>query len=327
MRRRTRWTLALLVLAIIVTCAIACVSLGAVSIPLSKLAGYLVHGVTDDPGSVIFWQIRVPRVILAFLVGAFLSVAGTLLQSVLLNPLTDPYVTGVSSGAGLGAVLGIVSGVPAMPWVSVLALAGGGATLATVYSLGHRKGRLNIYVLLLAGVSISNLFAAAISLIMIASSKDIHAVLYWLLGSFSGRSWPAVRIALLATPFLVVPFFFTRELNIMLLGEERALELGVEVERVKKVMFGVAAVLTAVAVSVSGIIGFIGLVIPHLCRLIVGPDHRRVVPLSLCLGACVMGLSDLISRTILAPAEIPVGIVTTFLGAPLFIHLLRRRRA
>jgi iron complex transport system permease protein len=266
-------------------------------------------------------------VLLAFLVGAFLSVAGTLLQALLLNPLTDPYVTGVSSGAGLGAAIGIVAGVPAMPWVSVLALAGGGTTLATVYSLGRRKGRLNIYVLLLAGVCISNLFAAAISMIMIAWNEDMHGVVYWLLGSFSGRSWPTVRIALLATPFLLVPFFFTRELNIMLLGEERALELGVEVERVKKIMFAVAAVLTAVAVSVSGIIGFVGLVVPHLCRLLAGPAHRRVVPLSLCLGACLMGLSDLISRVVLAPSEIPVGIVTTFLGAPLFIHLLRRRRA
>lgn len=324
---RGRGVVILLALAFLILSFFVCVSLGATSISFTEVFQYLGSGVgTDDPSGTIFWQIRLPRVLLAFIVGGCLSVAGCVLQGLLLNPLTDPYVTGVSSGAALGAAIGIVTHIALVPWLPLLAIAGGMLTLLVVYSFARRRGQVNIFVLLLAGVTISQLLSAVIAVLMLKAGRDVHQLLYWLLGSFSGRSWTEVEIALVSVPFLVVPFFYARELNILLQGEQRALELGVDVERVKKVLLVVAAVLTAIAVSVSGIIGFIGLVMPHLARLVIGPDHRKVLALSLIFGAAVMALSDLAARTIIAPSELPVGVVTTFFGAPLFVYLLRSKK-
>jgi len=322
-----RGVVILLALAFLLLSFFLCVALGATSISFSEVLQYLGSGsASDDPSGTIFWQIRLPRVLLAFIVGACLSVAGCVLQGLLLNPLTDPYVTGVSSGAALGAAIGIVTHIAIVPWLPVLALIGGMLTLVVVYSFSRRHGQVNIFVLLLAGVTISQLLSAVIAVLMLKAGRDVHQLLYWLLGSFSGRSWTEVQIALASIPFLVVPFFFAKELNIMLQGEQRALELGVDVERVKKVLLVAAAVLTAIAVSVSGIIGFIGLVMPHLARLVIGPDHRKVLALSMVFGAAIMALSDLAARTIIAPSELPVGVVTTFFGAPLFVYLLRSKR-
>ncbi len=319
--------LALAVL-LFVACLIASLLFGPASLPLGELVEHIRTGPgADTAGSVIFWEIRLPRVLLAFLVGASLSVAGVILQDLFLNPLTDPYVTGVSSGAALGATIGIVLKLAPLPWVTVLALAGGFATLAVVWVAARRRGRIDIYVLLLAGVTISYLVTAAISVMMIRAGEDMYAIVYWLLGSFSGRTWQEVQVALFVLPFLVVPFFFLDEMDILLQGEKRALELGVEVERAKRILLVTAAALTAIAVSVSGIIGFVGLVVPHIVRLLVGPGHRRLIPIALLGGAALMGIADLLSRTMFAPTEVPVGVVTTFVGAPLFVYLLRRRRA
>jgi iron complex transport system permease protein len=165
-----------------------------------------------------------------------------------------------------------------------------------------------------------------ISVLMIRANQDMDAIVYWLLGSFSARGWQEVEIALVAVPFMIVPLFFAREMNILLQGEKRALELGVDVELAKRVLLITAGALTAIAVSVSGVIGFVGLVVPHIVRLLVGPSHQRVLPIALLGGAAMMGIADLLSRTMLAPTEIPVGVVTTFVGAPLFVYLLRRAR-
>ena len=299
--------------------------------PASLSLGQLWHDVTAGPGShtatsIIFWQIRAPRVVLAFLVGGSLAVAGVILQDLFLNPLTDPYVTGVSSGAALGATIAIVAGLAGGLWLTGLALIGGLATLLVVWTAARRRGRVDVYVLLLAGVSASYLLTAVITILMIRANEDLGAILYWLLGSFSGRTWTDVETALFAVPFMIVPLFFTKEMNILLQGEKRALELGVDVERTKVVLVVTAAVLTAIGVSVSGIIGFVGLIIPHLVRQLVGPNHRRLLPFSLLMGAALMGIADLISRTLLSPTEIPVGVVTTFIGAPVFVYLLRRGR-
>jgi iron complex transport system permease protein len=324
---RRHWIGAAFVVALFLVCLILSLSLGPASLSPGQVLHYLVTGPEHgSPGSTIFWQIRMPRVILAFLVGAALAGAGVILQDLFLNPLTDPYVTGVSSGAALGATIAIVLSLSAAFWLTGFALVGGFLTLGFVWSAARRRGRLDVFVLLLAGVSVSYFCTAVISILMIRAGDDLSAIIYWLMGSFSGRGWSEVKVALFAVPFMIVPLFFTREMNILLQGEKRALELGVEVERTKAILMVTAATLTAIAVSVCGVVGFVGLVIPHVVRLLVGPNHRVLVPLSLLLGAALLGIADLLSRTMLEPSEIPVGVVTTLVGAPVFVYLLRRGR-
>jgi iron complex transport system permease protein len=312
---------------VLVACLLVSLAFGPASLSLGEVWHFVTTGpVQGDLPNAIFWQIRLPRVLVACLVGAELAVAGVILQDLFLNPLTDPYVTGVSSGAALGATIGIVLHMSNLPWMTVLALIGGFATLGIVWMAARRRGRIDIFVLLLAGVTISYLASALVTVLMIRANQDMYAIVYWLMGSFSGRGWPDVEIALVAVPFMIAPLFFAREMDILLQGEKRALELGVEVERTKRMLLVTAGVLTAIAVSVSGIIGFVGLVVPHIVRLLVGPGHRSLLPVSLLLGASMMGIADLLSRTVIAPNEIPVGVVTTFVGAPLFVYLLRRGR-
>jgi len=312
---------------VFVACLLVALAFGPASLSLGEVWHFVTAGpVQGDLPNAIFWQIRLPRVLVACLVGAELAVAGVILQDLFLNPLTDPYVTGVSSGAALGATIGIVLHLSNLPWTTVLALIGGFLTLGIVWMAARRRGRIDIFVLLLAGVTISYLASAVVTVLMIRANQDMYAIVYWLMGSFSGRGWQDVVIALVAVPFMIAPLFFVREMDILLQGEKRALELGVEVERTKRVLLVTAGVLTAIAVSVSGIIGFVGLVVPHIVRLLVGPGHRSLLPVSLLLGASLMGIADLLSRTVIAPNEIPVGVVTTFVGAPLFVYLLRRGR-
>lgn len=325
---RTRvWPGVALAAAVMAACLLLALVFGPASMSLRELWSVAttgpVHGNLD---SAIFWQIRLPRVLLACLVGAELAVAGVVLQNLFLNPLTDPYVTGVSSGAALGATIGIVLHLAELPWMAVLALVGGFATLSIVWMAARRRARIDVFVLLLAGVTISYLASAVVTVLMIKANQDMHAIVYWLMGSFSGRGWTEVEIALVAVPFMIVPLFFTAEMDILLQGEKRALELGVEVERTKRMLLVTAGVLTALAVSVSGIIGFVGLVVPHIVRLLVGPGHRSLLPVSLFTGAALLAVADLLSRTVIAPNEMPVGVVTTFVGAPLFVYLLRRGR-
>lgn len=325
--RRTPWVIALTAVALLLA-TYAALAIGPAKVGPGKVFDYLFTGQSaGDPASVVFWTIRLPRVLLALLVGAGLAMAGATLQGLLLNPLSDPYVTGVSSGAALGATVAIFLNLPDIPWLTVFAIIGGLLTLLAVYGIATRKGEMNIYRLLLGGVTLSYLFFSLQAVMMIRSGNDVHRVIYWLLGSFSGRGWNEVKVALFILPLLAVPFFFADELDILLQGESRALELGVEVERVKRSLFVTSALLTAVAVSVSGIIGFVGLVVPHLGRLAMGPRHRRMLVLTILLGSVVMVLSDLVARTVFAPSEIPVGVVTVFFGAPFFIYLLRKKPA
>lgn len=325
--RKRAWPGIALAATVFLICLLMSLAFGPASLSLSDIWNYATSGpVHGDLGNAIFWEIRLPRVVLACLVGAALAVAGVILQGLFLNPLTDPYVTGVSSGAALGATIGIVLHLAELPWTVVLALIGGLATLGFVWMAARRRGRIDIFVLLLAGVTISYLASAMVTVLMIKDNGDMHAIVYWLMGSFSGRGWDEVEIALVAVPFMIVPLFFAKEMDILLQGEKRALELGVEVERTKRVLLLTAGVLTALAVSVSGIIAFVGLVVPHVVRLMVGPGHRRLLPVSLLVGAAMLAVADLLSRVAVAPNEVPVGVVTTFVGAPLFVYLLRRRR-
>ena len=325
--RTNPWSGIALAAGIFVTCLLLALAFGPASLSLGQIWRQATTGpVQGDLSNAIFWQIRLPRVLLACLVGAELAVAGVILQDLFLNPLTDPYVTGVSSGAALGATVGIVLHLAQLPWITVLALIGGFVTVGVVWMAARRRGRIDVFVLLLAGVTISYLASAVVTVLMIRAGQDMHAIVYWLMGSFSGRGWTEVEIALIAVPFMIVPLLFAKEMDILLQGEKRALELGVEVERTKRVLLVTAGLLTAIAVSVCGIIGFVGLVVPHIVRLLVGPGHCRLLPVSLLVGASMLCVADLLSRTVIAPNEIPVGVVTTFVGAPLFVYLLRRGR-
>jgi iron complex transport system permease protein len=291
----------------------------------------LIGKPVQGPAEAIVRDIRLPRLILAVLVGAALAVAGTAMQGFFQNPMADPYVVGVSSGAALGATLGMVlhidfwiAGLSATP---VFAFAGALGTTFLVYALSLRGGRVPVGLLLLIGVAVGALAAAATSFLMIIGDKDLRLILFWLLGSLSSRRWDHVQMIL---PYVILGitliWAYARDLNLFLLGEETAQHTGVEVEQVKRIVLSAAALLAAAAVSVSGIIGFVGLIVPHLMRLIVGPDHRRLIPISALSGALLMVQADVLARTLAAPSEIPIGIITSALGCPFFLLLIARRK-
>jgi len=325
--------------ACLVGVGVVAVSLGAVSIPPSKTWSILVQhffGLAPSSDllardSAIILNLRLPRVIAGALVGAALSIAGGVLQALLRNPLADPYVLGISSGAAVGAVLAILFGLGATILGSYAipgaAFAGAFLTLVFVYFLARVHGRFPAQTMLLAGVIVSAFFSAIIMfLISMTSDERLHNVTFWLMGNLeyiSPQALGAIFLYLLVG--LAILLSITKDLNLMALGEEAASELGVEVEKIKKTAFIFASLITGAVVSVSGLIGFVGLIVPHFVRMIWGPDHRFLIPASALVGAMLLVLADTIARTVMAPAEIPVGVVTAMGGAPFFVYLLRRR--
>ena len=313
---------------------VAGVAWGAVNIaPLDVLGaiGRAMHGGGSGLADTLVVSVRLPRVLLAALVGASLAGAGTLYQALFRNPLADPYILGVSSGAGLGAILALTAtaGATALRFgaVPLAAFAGALLTMLLVVRLASLGGRLEATSLLLAGVALSYTLAAITSFVMVFAREQMAAIVYWMMGGLGAASWQYVAmIAPMFAAGIIVPLLSTRELNLMLLGDERAGQLGLSVERFKLVMLAAASLLTAAAVAVAGLIGFVGLMTPHIVRLVLGPDHRRLLPASLLAGAIVLVLADLAARVILRPVEIPVVIVTAVLGGPFFIWLLVRGR-
>ena len=278
----------------------------------------------------IVLMVRLPRVLLALLVGASLGLAGVTTQGIFKNPMADPYILGVSSGAACGAAIVIVAGLTAaLPVVGVTAGAFSGALVASflVYNIARAAGRAPVETLLLAGIAVSAFFSAMTSFLMYLSGRNLNQIVFWVMGALWSARWDDVFILF---PFLAVGalviYAYARDLNILLLGEESALSLGTDAARVKAVALIASSLLAAAAVSVSGIIGFVGLIIPHIMRLIVGPDHRVLIPASLLVGAMFLTLADTFSRTIVQPTEMPVGIVTAAIGAPFFIYLLISRK-
>lgn len=281
----------------------------------------------------IIWNIRLPRVLLAFCVGASLSLAGAAFQGLLRNPLADPYTIGVSSGASLGAVMVLffqftIIGLGSFT-LPVMAIIGGFLALFVVFGLVRLSSRsLAIETIILAGIIVSAFIGAVVSLIISLSDQNsMTQIIYWLYGSVAMRGWDHVGLMI---PFMllgsIILFYHTRELNALALGEEVADHIGVEVKRGKMYILIGASLLTGAAVAVSGSIGFVGLVIPHLVRLVTGPNHRHVLPLSLFIGGAFLVLADMLSRTIIAPKELPIGVITALIGAPVFAVLLIRER-
>ncbi len=306
------------------------VSIGTVKVSFSDIIKSIFYRNNQSGANTIIRQIRLPRVILSLLVGASLGGAGTVFQSLFVNPMADAYIIGISSGSALGAVLAIalnirfyMLGISSIP---VFAFTGGVSTVFLVYAISSRGRHNQMLNLLLSGLAINSFLSSLMSFLLLLSDTSLHESIYWLMGGFSGRGWEHIRIMI---PYFVLSVIilslFTRELNILLLGDEQAQTLGVNVPQVRRIIIVFTSLLTATAVSVSGIIGFVGLVVPHILRLLMGPDNRMLFPASLFGGAILLTLSDLIARTVLSPSEIPVGIVTSLIGAPFFISLLVKR--
>ena len=325
---------------IVVVAGIFAATQGTVDIPFTAVVKILVSripgvGAPSDISSTwdtILWQLRLPRVVLAAIVGGALAMSGAAYQGLFKNPLADPYLVGVASGAGLAATVVLLTGVPMVVFgisaLPVAAFIGGIGAVAIAYSIARSSQGTPLTTLILAGVAISSLAGAASSLLMIRSDPDLRPVLSWLLGSFISAEWDESGIALLyLIPCLGVILGFARTLNVLQFSEEHAVSLGVDVEKTKLILIGMATLATATAVSFSGLIGFVGLVAPHVVRLIWGVDYRFILPMSGLVGATFLVLADLVARTAVSPAELPVGIVTAFCGAPFFLYILRRRRA
>jgi iron complex transport system permease protein len=279
----------------------------------------------------IVWLIRFPRVLLALFVGAGLSVVGVAMQALVRNPLADPYILGISSGASAGAVLALATGLFAFAGLYALSIgAFAGALLAflLVFLLAQANGRLSPIRLVLSGVAIAYLFSGLTSFIILtAGERDLaRAVLAWLLGSLSGAAWPDLSLpaAVLAAgvAYLVLQ---ARALNALIVGEETAITLGLDTARFRRRLFLIVSLLTGVMVAVSGAIGFVGLMLPHMVRLAVGADHRRVLPISLLLGSIFLIWVDVAARTLFDPVELPLGVITSLFGAPFFLWLMRRQ--
>jgi iron complex transport system permease protein len=278
-----------------------------------------------EPARVIVLQVRAPRIALGALVGFALATAGTVMQGFFRNPLADPSVVGVSSGAAVGAVAAIVAPL-ALPFgleIQTAAFAGALATAFGVYLVASEGGRTPVATLLLAGVAVQTFLGAVTAYLLLHAGESLERVVYWLMGHLSTATWGEVHAAALALPVALLAFPYARDLNVLLLGEADAHSLGVEVERTKRLLLAVASLVTGAAVAVSGVIGFVGLVVPHVCRLVVGPDHRVLLPTSALAGAAFLVATDTVARS--GPAEVPVGIVTAAVGAPFFLFLLRRR--
>jgi iron complex transport system permease protein len=287
----------------------------------------------DRTTEVVIWGIRLSRVVLSGLVGAALAVAGVVFQGLLLNPLADPFTLGVSTGGAFGVallvMLGVGGSVLGLSPLPLGALAGALGAMATVLVLSREAGRLRKESLILAGIVVSTFLSALISLIKSLDEESLSAIVFWIMGSFSGRGWIHVGFLLpYVAAGLALAAYHSRELDILALGEEQSHFLGVSVSRVRlKLLLG-ASLLTAGAVAVSGVIGFVGLVVPHLCRLLAGPSHGRLMVLSALTGALLLIWADVLARVLLASGqELPVGVVTALLGGPFFFYLLKSRRA
>jgi iron complex transport system permease protein len=330
-----------LLIALLLAAVIAS-AIGAAGIPVSRLPAALglVHGsdaATLERDQLVLWSVRLPRIAVAVIIGALLAASGAIMQGLFRNPLADPALVGVSSGGALGAASVIVfgdrllagSGVT-LPFqlLPVAAFLGALVTTFVLHRLATHENRTSIAVFLLGGIAIGALANAGIGiLVFVADDRQLRDVTFWLLGSLGGATWE--KVAILA-PFLLallaaIPFI-AHGLDLLVLGEAEAFHMGVEVERLKRWSIVLVSALTGAAVAFAGVVGFVGIIVPHLLRLVIGPGHRRLLPASACLGAILLVGADTFARTIAAPAEVPIGVLTALVGAPFFLAILLRQR-
>ena len=336
---KRRWHVYVIIIVLMLLVLVLATSIGSVSVPFTTTFSILSDKLpfaditpTWEPNiDTIIFDIRLPRVILAGLVGAALAIAGATYQGLFRNPLADPYLIGVAQGASLGAVVGFLLPVT---WnlagfgvVPIFAFVGALLATTTVYLLARVGKTLPVTTLILAGVALSALLSSIVSYLVITSGESLRGIIFWLMGSFALSDWSEVRVVF---PYVavgsIVLMLFGRMLNVMQLDEEQAQQLGVNVERLKIILLAAATLITAASVSFVGTIGFVGIIIPHAVRLVWGSGHRSLLPLSILVGAIFMILTDLLARTVMAPTEIPIGVITAICGAPFFLYLLRRRK-
>ncbi len=335
--RRDAAVLAGLAVALLAAC-VAGAAIGAFDLSPGQVVGALTRRLSgSEPGPAhllndqVLWEIRFPRVALAAIVGGSLGAAGATMQGTFANPLAEPGIIGVSSGAVLGAVAQIVVGTGPLGSFSIptAAFVGGLVTVAVVYLSARANGRTEVVTLILTGVALNALLGAVIGMFTYFSEDaELRSITFWTLGSVANATWAKVAVVFpFAIGGMLVATLYARRLDLLALGDRAARHLGVRIERLRVQMLVVTAVLTAAAVAVSGIILFVGLVVPHLVRMLLGPRHRTLVPASMLLGATLLVLADLLARTVAAPSEIPLGVLTSLLGSPVFLWQLRRTRA
>ncbi|MDR5703192.1 MAG: iron chelate uptake ABC transporter family permease subunit [Armatimonadota bacterium] len=344
-RRRRGLTVAGLALLLLLT-TLAATAWGSVAIPIPEVARILIRQFIpsllppgDPLAEAIVVLIRLPRVLLAAVVGMALGATGVVYQGLFRNPMADPYILGVSSGAALGATIAILFdlrvwflGLSATPLLAFAGALGATAAVVRIARRGYGSGTwpvdaLPVETLLLAGIAMSAFLSAVISLLLFLGGERLPHAIFWLMGGFSGRGWEHLRMAApSALSGIAIAFFLSPDLNLLLTGEEEAFQLGVDVERVKRFLIVAASLAAASAAATSGLIGFVGLIVPHLVRFFVGPDHRWLLPASALLGGTILVVADLFARTLLSPQELPVGVITAFLGGPFFLFLLARRK-
>lgn len=335
-RRWIGWLTLLVIL--LIGISFLSLTIGPVRIPLTKSISLLTqkfffwksYPLENTPAAIILFKIRIPRLVLGMVVGAALSSAGVILQGMFRNPLVSPYTLGISGGAAAAVGLVIVAGLSGT-LTQIIPLAGfTGAIGATilVYFIASSGGRLTIPTLLLTGVVVSFLSSSLIMLLMsLAKGQELQGIMFWIMGNLQETNLSfIITVSLIILTGIFISFLFARDLNALVLGEEEATHLGIEVERTKKILFVLASLLTGIAVSASGVIGFVGLMIPHLIRGIIDADHRFLLPASALFGASFLVGADLIARTIISPRELPVGVITGIIGGIIFIYIIRKRK-
>ena len=347
-RRTSRWKLVvtLLIVALIVTIIVS-LNVGYAQIPFGNILTILgkqipfLNGFVDSSAvlpsqTAIILQIRLPRIIAGVVVGAALAASGVVYQGVFRNPMADSYVLGVSAGAAVGASVSILFGagfsVFGLRFVQVAAFIGALFAMFLVYNISRVGSRVPVTTLLLCGIAVNFFLYSIVALLEVIAGDELHAIVFWLIGGFSNVLWSDIWAVI---PFVIIgiaiSFFYARSLNLLAMGEETAQHLGLNVERVKQILLVLASMVTAAAVSLSGLIGFVGLMVPHVTRLLVGPDHRILFPASTVIGAIFLVICDALARVVATPfastLELPVGIITMLFGAPFFIILFRKKKA
>ena len=334
MRKTSRILFPLLSIAVIVVGILIAASIGVVKIPFPNILKIIFAqlGLADGTGLahtevVTIWELRLPRILMSLTAGAALAICGAVFQSIFRNPICDPYILGISSGASLGAATAFILGWDAFLFgITLPALVTALLTLLVIMGIARLSHQRTTHTLLLTGIAINFLISAVITLLIVVNQKEMHKIIFWTMGSCAGTTWNDILFLL---PFLIVIaivlLYYAKDLNIMQLGTDTAQTLGVNVKAVTYVTLIASSLLIAVVVAICGVIGFIGLIIPHAVRLMVGSDNRRVFGYSLLLGALFLLIADTLARTIAIPAELPVGSITAIAGAPYFIFLLLKK--